>query len=42
MKTFSPIKMFKEVGGYSKKTYTPKMENIVKLRLFLKKQTKNG
>jgi len=33
--------MSKEAAGYSKRTYKPKMQNIRKLKLFLKEETKN-
>ena len=40
-KTSTPIGMCKGQAGFSKRTYKPKMQNIRKLKLFLKEEAKD-
>ncbi len=40
MRISTPTTMCKETDGYSKRTYVPKRENILKLKLFLKEDKK--
>ena len=40
MRISTPTTMCKETDGYSKRTYVPKRENILKLKLFLKEEKK--
>ena len=42
MRISTPTTMCKEMDGYSKRTYVPKTVNILKLKLFLKEDQKDG